>query len=367
MPIQHALWTVTSQPKELLPSSLVAEQLLEDMIISSPRILSDEWMLIGRQVDTGFGGRIDLLAIAPDGTLVLIELKRDRTPRAVVAQALDYACWVEALKPDDIATIYSRFAPGKNLATDFRARFGQPLDEDNLNSSHQIVVVAASLDASTERIVNYLSSRDVAINVLCFQVFQNGAEQLLSRAWLLDPVEAQVNAAAATHGEAKESWNGEFYASFGDGLSRSWAEAVRYGFVCAGGGAWYSNTLNLLNPGDRIWVKVPARGFVGVGRVRGHRLSASEFTIEGRPCLEVLTSADYHRALADDFERCEYFVPVDWLETTSLESAIQELGMFGNQNTVCKPKTPLWRATVERLKQRFPEFDGQPAGRSVPL
>jgi hypothetical protein len=33
------------------------------------------------------GGIIDLLAIAPDGTLVLIDLKRDRTPREVVAQA----------------------------------------------------------------------------------------------------------------------------------------------------------------------------------------------------------------------------------------------------------------------------------------
>jgi hypothetical protein len=43
----------------------------------------------------GFGGRIDLLAIAPDGALVLIELNRNRTPREVVAQSLDYAGWVE--------------------------------------------------------------------------------------------------------------------------------------------------------------------------------------------------------------------------------------------------------------------------------
>jgi hypothetical protein len=48
-------------------------------------------MLIGRQEDTGFGGRVDLLAVAPDGAVVLVELKRDRTPREVVAQAVDYA------------------------------------------------------------------------------------------------------------------------------------------------------------------------------------------------------------------------------------------------------------------------------------
>ena len=79
------------------------EQTLEEMIIAAPRLLSDDWMLIGRQEDTGFGGRIDLLAIAPDGSLILIELKRNRTPREVVAQALDYASWVEKLRADEIA------------------------------------------------------------------------------------------------------------------------------------------------------------------------------------------------------------------------------------------------------------------------
>src|SRR4051812_4516042 len=136
------------------------------MIIAAPRLLSDEWMLIGRQEDTGFGGRIDLLAIAPDGSLVLIELKRDRTPREVVAQALDYAGWVEKLRAEDVDAIYGRFAPGRSLAQDFRQRFGTDLDEETLNQSHQTVIVAASLDDSTERIVAYLSERGVPINVL---------------------------------------------------------------------------------------------------------------------------------------------------------------------------------------------------------
>src|SRR5512136_690938 len=115
MPIKTALWKVGPKPQQLAESSLAKEQLLEEMIVATPRLLSDEWMLIGRQEDTGFGGRIDLLAIAPDGSLVLIELKRDRTPREVVAQALDYAVWVEKLRAEDIAAIYGRFAPGKSL------------------------------------------------------------------------------------------------------------------------------------------------------------------------------------------------------------------------------------------------------------
>lgn len=31
----------------------------------------------------------------------------------------------------------------------------------------------------------------------------------------------------------------------------------------------------------------------------------------------------------------------------------QEFGMSENQNSVCKPKTPKWRSTVERLKEKF--------------
>jgi hypothetical protein len=361
MPIRHAIWKVGAHPVPLAESSLVSEQLLEEMIVAVPRLLSDEWMLIGRQEDTSFGGRIDLLAIAPDGALVLIELKRNRTPREVVAQALDYASWVEKLSSDDIARIYNRFAPGRSLAADFRQRFGQDLDEESLNQSHQIIIVAASLDDSTERIVAYLSERDIPINVLFFQVFTYDTEQLLSRAWLLDPVHTQVSAAATPAIGSSEPWNGEFYASFGEGESRSWDDAVQHGFICGGGRAWHSRTLYLLNSDDRVWVKVPGYGFVGVGRVTGRAQPAADFRVvtpEGEvPVLDVARGGSYHREYVNDPEHCEYFVPVRWLQTVPLENSFQEIGLFGNQNTVCKPTTPKWRSTVERLKERFPDFD----------
>ncbi len=359
MTIRHAIWKVGEKPVGLSSDVLVSEKQLEDMIVAAPDILHDQWMLIGRQVDTGFGGRIDLLAIAPDGALILIELKRNKTPREVVAQAIDYATFIEGLESDRIVKIYSNFAPGRDLAGDFKARFGQPLDEETLNESHQIVVVASTIDASTTRIVRYLNERDIAINILCFQVFANGDEKLLSRAWLIDPAETQTNA-TVTPAREKEPWNGEVYASFGhDENGRLWSEARQHGFISAGGGTWYSNSLNLLNPGDRIWVKAPGHGFVGVGRVRGKAVPVSEFKLATpageRPALDVLKGR--YNSGKQDPDRAEYFVPVDWLDTVPLEAAVQEVGMFGNQNTVCKPKTPKWRYTVDRLKQRFSQYD----------
>ncbi|MFC2969490.1 endonuclease NucS domain-containing protein [Acidimangrovimonas pyrenivorans] len=352
MPISHAVWTVSPNPTEISQGTLPSEQMLEDMIVAQPRILSSEWMLIGRQIDTGFGGRVDLLAIAPDGTLVLVELKRDRTPREVVAQALDYASWVERLDADDVANIYGRFRPNRSLSEDFLASFGQPLDEDTINESHQVVIVAASLDASSERIVNYLNDRGLAINVLFFQVFDHDGQQLLSRAWLIDPGEVQVQAASGARRGEKEPWNGEFYVSFGADNTRRWDEAVQYGFISGGGGSWYSNSLRMLSEGDRVWVKIPGKGFVGVGRVTGPRVPARDFEIDENLALETL-QGNYHRQFVDDPEKAEYFVPVEWLKTLPEDQGIQEVGMFGNQNTVCKPVTPKWRSTVEALKQRF--------------
>jgi RecB family endonuclease NucS len=70
--IRTALWKVSTQPQALVDALLPSEKLLEDSIVAAPKVLSDEWMLIGRQESTGVGGIIDLLPIAPDGSLVAI-------------------------------------------------------------------------------------------------------------------------------------------------------------------------------------------------------------------------------------------------------------------------------------------------------
>lgn len=361
MPIHHAVWRIGETPAPLNTTRLASEKQLEDMIVSDPRILSTEWMLIGRQERTSDGGIVDLLAIAPDGSLVLIELKRDRTPRDVVAQALDYAEWVSRLTSDRLVQIYARFSNGGRLEDAFKSKFGVVLDEESLNQSHQIVVVAAELDPATERIVSYLNERDIPINVMFFTVFQHGNEQLLSRAWLLDPGETQVNAAQVTgtaNGEGREPWNGEFYVSYGH---RNWDDALRFGFVSGGGGAWYSQTLKLLQPGDRVWVKIPGTGYVGVGRVLEPVQDGTSFLVDTttgkQPVLEVLEDAEHYKAVATNPELAEYFVRVQWLDSRKEEDAINELGLFGNQNTVCKPTSPKWRHTVERLKSQFKHWD----------
>jgi hypothetical protein len=67
--------------------------------------------------------------------------------------------------------------------------------------------------------------------------------------------------------------------------------------------------------------------------------------------LDAAKRGGYHREFLDDPERCKYFVPVQWLQTVPLEKAAQEIGLFGNQNTVCKSTSPKWRSTEVEVRE----------------
>jgi len=48
---------------------------------------------------------------------------------------------------------------------------------------------------------------------------------------------------------------------------------------------------------------------------------------------------------------------VKWLETRAENEAVNEIGFFGNQNTVYKPTIPNWRFIKDKLKQRLREWN----------
>jgi hypothetical protein len=79
----------------------------------------------------------------------------------------------------------------------------------------------------------------------------------------------------------------------GEGERRRWTDAMKHGYISAGGGSWYSNTLHQLEPGDRIWVNVPGQGYVGVGKVLAKAKPITEFTLpnmsgQEQPITEVV-------------------------------------------------------------------------------
>jgi RecB family endonuclease NucS len=83
------LWRIQEKALiEIRKSKLNLEERLEDWLASDISLISDKLLVIGRQVATSFGGFIDLLCINDIGDLVIVELKRDKTPREITAQFL---------------------------------------------------------------------------------------------------------------------------------------------------------------------------------------------------------------------------------------------------------------------------------------
>ena len=75
--------------------------------------MSTDLLVIARQVRTASGAEIDLLCMDSSGALVVVELKRDQTPREVTAQALDYASWVKDLQEEEIKKIAAELFKGR--------------------------------------------------------------------------------------------------------------------------------------------------------------------------------------------------------------------------------------------------------------
>ena len=97
MPIEVGIWKLGAKPERLDFTAMDQESRLEDLLADDLSIADPGWMLIGRQVHTDYGTIIDLLAVDAEGRLVVLELKRNQTPREVVAQLLDYGTWVRDL------------------------------------------------------------------------------------------------------------------------------------------------------------------------------------------------------------------------------------------------------------------------------
>jgi hypothetical protein len=185
------LWTIEggSALRELSQSRLDLESRLEAWLEADISILENNLLVIGRQVPTDFGGFIDLLCIDGSGALVVLELKRDKTPREIVAQALDYASWITDLPEDRITSIANEYLDARGpLEKAFRERFRTELP-DTINESHKILVAAAVIDPSSERIIRYLSTvHGVNINAATFQYFRDPeGRELLARVFLLEP------------------------------------------------------------------------------------------------------------------------------------------------------------------------------------
>ena len=343
------LWCVNQDTslKELPESSLEAESILEDWIAKDPSLLGMELLIIGRQATTKFGGRVDLLAIDRQGDITIIELKRDKTPREIVAQVLDYASWIRDLTYKDLDAITINYLK-KDLSSCFIEYFDEAIPL-NINVNHKMLIVASEFDDSSQRIVEYLSEEyQVNINAVFFSVFSDNKEKFIGRAWLMDPENVQEKAES----RKQAPWTGFWFVNVGEGRHRNWEDNVKYGYIGAGQNSKYSDPLQKLKEGDNIFAYMAGLGYVGFGVVYKPAQMVKDFVINesGKTLLDLPLKAPNVSENCDDPELSEWAVGVNWKKTFNRNDARTFKGVFANQNIVCKLRH---KPTIDFLRTQF--------------
>jgi len=155
---------------------------LEPWLASNPEIIGPEIMIIGRQVMTK-SGPIDLLGVDKSGNTVIIEIKRAELPREALAQAIDYASNVAEWTAEKLSDVHSSYT-SKPFGESFNERFPDvDLENVNLNSTQRILLVGFSIEASLERMIEWLSdSYEVNVNAIVLNyVKTKGGDELLMK------------------------------------------------------------------------------------------------------------------------------------------------------------------------------------------
>ncbi len=313
-------------------SRLDFEKHIQDWVFKDPALIGIDALILGKEVQRGDDGkRIDILAMDRDGNLIVVELKRNKTARETVAQALDYASWVRHLGADAIQEIARQYRKA-NLSELYHARFGEALP-DKLNTSHQIIVVASELDAASKRIIEYLSEDyNVGINAVFFEIFEQDGHKWLTTDSLLDQDAVIERAVRRTRG----SFTGFYYATGGPEEMRPWEHQRKHGFITAAGGKWYSDRLKQLGVGDQIFYYQVNNGYLGYGIVKSERVPASEYLLSDGHALIEVVNEKFLTQFAGDPDNQAYVVGIDWIKTFDRDNARTFSGIFANQNPVCR-------------------------------
>ncbi len=188
MTTEIKIWQISeNHVKEVEDRSVDAnflESELENWIVERPDILGEDLLIIAKQKSIANVGRLDLLALAADGTLVVVELKRSMGPREAVAQALDYASWLNLTSENDIRGIAEAYLQ-RALDGAFAEQFGCSLPAV-IPEKHRILLVCSGLDAASERIINYLAEHSLGINAVFFRYAKlDSGVEILARSVLI--------------------------------------------------------------------------------------------------------------------------------------------------------------------------------------
>jgi len=165
--------------------SIDYEKDFENWLENSPAVLLDDdsestvvW--IGRQVSAIVGdvGKYpDLIGIDANGDLVIVELKKGKTPREVVAQIFEYASWGATLTYEELNEIAKSYYSkdnelgGKSLLQIYHEVFLPDNEEEikiQFNLNQKLYIVAEEISPIVKQVATHLRNK-YKVDIYCME------------------------------------------------------------------------------------------------------------------------------------------------------------------------------------------------------
>ena len=144
---------------------------LEDMLETNPEYFFDnsKILIIGRQVTTNLNTSIDLLGVDEAGNTVVIELKREKTPRETIAQLIEYASFIDNLDYEQLNEIYQNYSGEEVGLEDYHQEYYNSSNEQKVswNKISKLMIVAENITPEIKQTALYL--RKKGLDVFCLE------------------------------------------------------------------------------------------------------------------------------------------------------------------------------------------------------
>jgi hypothetical protein len=168
------IWHISDDgPSKLKGCSIDIERSLEDWIENDPSLLQSGLTIVGRQFPVD-AGRVDLLALDPQGRWVVIEIKRGQLRRETVAQVIDYASCISTVTPDELSSKTNDYLRERGITINSLLQERSALDAIELDNRELVLIIeGVGKQPGMERIINFLANQyQLPISVISFELFE---------------------------------------------------------------------------------------------------------------------------------------------------------------------------------------------------
>ncbi len=152
---------------------------LEILLENNPEYFFDnsKILIIGRQVTTNLNTFIDLLGIDQFGNTVIIELKREKTPRETLAQLIEYASYIDNLDYDQLNEIYQNYSGEDANLEEYHQEYfnanGNEQEKISWNKFSKLVIIARDISREIKQSALYLRKKGLDVYCIEFKFFTN--------------------------------------------------------------------------------------------------------------------------------------------------------------------------------------------------